>query len=392
MKILFLTSSNGGGRGGHNHSLNHISQAISNKAEVRIVNIGLTESPILRSNRFYIKGVKYRWYDLLTLNNQLKEIFVNFKPEVVHCFDGGAALMLMLLPCMRDIKLLYTKCGGPNERGIILPFTENIILFSEENKKAYSSTRRLDGAKIHLLPNRIYDVPLANTSNRLLEKDNNFFNIVRIARIGRTYKQSLVQTINLANVLSETQRIKVTFIGHVENSEVLAELKKHAISKAVSVEFVTDNESTSQASKLLYLADAVVGTGRGVMEAMLHSLPVFVPIINSDLPCLLTEKSFNTLFSTNFSPRGRVDHSVIEEGLVIAKSMIGCNDKLEGIAKFSEAMAREHFLIGPRVINSYLDIYRMEKTMSRAALVVKNILGILYYFNAFRVAQKLLRQ
>lgn len=389
MKVLFVISSNGGGNGGHAHSLNHISQAISKKVEVKIISVGLSEVNVLKDNINYLGKFHFRWWNIFKLNNKFKQLFREYNPDVIHCFDGSSALILMAQPILFKKKIIYTKCGGPNERDSIAQVTSDVILFSKENFDSYKQNKRFKDSDIHLIPNRILKVNWIPIDERIFRKDLNKFNFVRIARIGNTYFDSIKEAINLVadiQVHELKKCVKLYIIGTIENDEVYNKLLNYATTKSIDVVFIT-NELTSEASRLLYLADVVIGTGRGVMEAMSLGIPTFVPVKGKAIPCLLRKENFNDFFNTNFSPRGYVSNynENVETGLCV--KMINEEDKYLELSAFSKEIAQDNFILNDEVLIKYLSIYDNVLKKPQHLYFFNNILPFLYYINTFRRVQ-----
>ena len=387
MKVLFVISGNGHGRGGHFNSLDHISKAIAQKLEVKIISIGLTESPILKENSLYFGVFKFRWFSFFTLNKDFKNLFKSFDPDIIHCFDGSSALMLMAQPSLFNKKIIYTKCGGPNERKSIAQVASDVILFSQENFDSYTSNHRFKNSDIHLIPNRVFKVDLWKENEREVLKDSNTFNFVRIARIGGTYKKSIQQAIDLVSKIRQNNKnVKLYLIGTKEDEDVYNELVEYTKTKNVKVQFIT-NHLTNKASKMLYLADAVIGTGRGVMEAMALGIPTFVPVKGKSLPELLTVENFQGFLSTNFSPRG-LSKSYDEEKIVAnVNNLVNDSEYYNEISVFSEDIANKEFVVNDEVVSRYISIYRNVRSKKNKLYLLKNILPFLYYVNTFRRVQ-----
>lgn len=383
MKILFVISSNGAGKGGHYNSLDHISRAIATVADVKIISIGLTESPLLKENPFYSDSFKFRWYSFLKLNKPFRKLFKTFNPDVVHCFDGGAALMIMTLPAVWNKPVVHTKCGGPNERHMFAQVVGTVILFSEENLDSFKQNMRFKNSELFLIPNRIFKMELLPEGHRIFKKDPDMFTFVRIARIGKSYKKSIEQSIELIKRLAQYSKVKLIIIGTVEDIEILNAINEYVKEYELPVSFITD-EHTKKASQMLYLADAVIGTGRGAMEAMALGLPVLLPIKNGNIPVLLSLTTFEDLLKTNFSERGITDSiSEIENFDLIKRLVLDCNF-YEYISTISKSVAEERFMITNRVIDNYVKIYQEIVKKPKRLYIFKNIVPLFYYINAYR--------
>lgn len=387
MKILYVISCNGGGSGGHYHSIDHISSALAQRVDVKIVSIGVSESPVLKENPNYYGAFKFRWFNFFTLEKKFKTLFKSFNPDIIHCFDGASALMLMASPSLMNKKVIYTKCGGPNERKSIAQVTSDVFLFSQENYDSYKSNLRFKDSDLHLIPNRVFDVDLWKEKEREISKDENVFNFVRIARIGNSYEKSIRQAIELTSrVIIADKKVKLYVIGVIQDDEIYNNLSKFAEIKKVDVEFIT-NHLTEKASRMLYLADAVIGTGRGAMEAMSLGIPTFVPVKGKELPELLTPKNFNSFLSTNFSPRGSSESYDEAEIVSNVNELVNNSVAHKEFSAFALNVANKEFVLNTEIVEKYVSIYKNIRVKREKLYIVKNVLPFLYYLNALRRAQ-----
>lgn len=390
MKVLFVLTCNGGGRGGHNHSLDHISRAIAQKTDVKIISVGLTESPVIKENPYYFGYFKFKWFSYFTLNKNFKELFKTFNPDIIHCFDSGSALLLMAQPTLFNKKIIYTKCGGPNERKSIAQVASDVFLFSQENFDSYKNNIRFKNSDLHLMPNRVFKIDLWEEKEREILKDVNIFNFVRIARIGESYKKSMEQAIDLiSKVVISDKKIKLYIIGVIEDKNVYKDLSKYADLKKVEVQFIT-NHLTDKASKMLYLADAVIGTGRGAMEAMSLGIPTLVPVRGEEFPELLTPKNFYGFLSTNFSPRGVSTTYDEVEIISNVNNLVHKSENYKEATVFAIDIAKKEFLVNEEIVEKYISIYKNTILKRNHIYILKNVLPFFYYLNSFRKSQKLI--
>ncbi|MFN3908665.1 MAG: hypothetical protein ACK4JX_06495 [Flavobacterium sp.] len=390
MKILFVISCNGGGNGGHNHSLNHISKAISEKHDVRIVSVGLTEVNVLKGNALYLGKLPFKWWNIFSLNSKFKKIFTSFNPDIIHCFDGSSALILMAQPSLFYKRVIYTKCGGPNERDYIAQVASDIILFSQENFDSYHKNPRFKNSNLYLIPNRVFDLNFLDENKRKFQKDIKLFNFVRICRIGSSYEQSIIQSINLiAEIQKNTlnKPIKLYLIGKIVDQEIFYSITQYAQLNSVNLTTITD-DSTNEASKLLYLADAVIGTGRGVMEALSLGLPTFVPQKSESIPTLLKNENILELLHFNFSPRSSYSKFNFEKEVELSIKLVLEKDFYQHISDVSKKLAEENFVVTPKVVSKYESVYHSALNKPNKIWVLKNIFPLIYYINSFRRAQK----
>lgn len=299
MRILFLIGYFDKNNGGHFHSLHHISSEIAKQHEVHIISIGSCIETIVNTNENYKEHLDFNGKNIFSLYQSLKRIKQDFKPDVVHFFDKHSFVLYRALLPSRHAKLFVHVCGGPNPKNF--PMVQNLVLFSIENKIWFESQSKFSQTKIYLIPNRVHEIEY-NLKRQTIRKEDGF-NFVRISRIGSYYKKSLLDSINLINKLTlEGKKCRLYIIGFIEDEIVFKELKNSVLYNA-EVVFLTEKEHTNEASQMLYLADAVIATGRSIMEATSLGLPVLTPIKNINLPALVTNSNFDVLFATNFSER-----------------------------------------------------------------------------------------
>lgn len=302
MKILFFISVLGHGRGGHFHSLNHISKKIGEEHDVKIISFGPGKSDIIESNPHFLRHIDFNGLNILKLRKIIKQETRKFKSDIYHCFDEGSYNIVRLIVSSTKNILVLNKCGGPNPT--YFPHVTNLILFSLENHDWFKNQNKYKNTNIHLIPNRVKALQL-NPDFKPIEKNPEDFIFMRICRIGHTYKKSIQDSINLISKLLEINLriIKLYLVGVVEDANVFEEFNNHALSKSGHLTILTESKYTNEASKMLYLADAVIGTGRGLMEAASLGKPLLAINKNGEIPVLLNDLNFNDAFRTNFSER-----------------------------------------------------------------------------------------
>lgn len=301
MRILFFISLLGHGRGGHVHSLYHISNEISYKHNVGIVSIGPGDNSTISKHPQYIEHLNFNGFDLLDLRNRISNITNQFRPDIFHFFDTNSYNIVTLIFSRKKLKTVVNKCGGPNPRRY--PYVNNLVLFSMENKIWFENNKHFKNTNITLIPNRVTQITPIYSG---VDKPKGYFSFVKIARIGAAYKDSILDSINLIDTLykkNHSLKIKLFVIGVIEDQKILEDILDNDNVKNGTVIFLTEDKYTRVASRMLYLADAVIATGRGVMEAASLALPVLTIDSNSNTPVLLTDNTFNDAFKTNFSAR-----------------------------------------------------------------------------------------
>ena len=302
MKILYFISVHGHGRGGHFHSLNHISKEIGNEHDVKIISIGPGKSNIIESNPHFLKHLFFNGFNFLELSRELKKYQDSIKPNFFHCFDQDSYNIVRLFISTTHNKVIVNKCGGPNPRRY--SYVPNLILFSQENLDWFSKQQKFKNTNIDLVPNRVKKIVI-NSKFQPIIKDEDKFVFIRICRVGKIYEKSILNSIYLIEYLisQKIKNIVLYVIGVVEDLDVFNELNKHKLVEKGFVIFLKEDIYTKEASKMLYLADAVIGTGRGAMESSSLGIPILGINSNNKIPVLLDESQFFSAFKTNFSER-----------------------------------------------------------------------------------------
>ncbi|MDX9713782.1 MAG: hypothetical protein RBT56_14775 [Ignavibacteriaceae bacterium] len=326
MKILFVTYASANGRGGHLHSMLHISDFISGFYDTKVLSLGNGDSCVLKASKNYIGScIVSDVKSIVKLDNQLSQKLESFLPDIIHCFDEYAFFLCIHSKKFRSAKFVFTKCGGPSSPNNYWFYADNIVLFSAENYKWYQNKKQYKKANIQLIPNRVNELMIGDLLPHGIKRNENTFYFMRIGRIGINYKSSILSLLGLVdtlqNAFSIQRKLVVYIIGVIENDIIFQEIKEVASERRVNVCFITD-ERTIHASQFLSLADCVLGTGRGLMEAMSLKIPVLTPVVNNQFPVLVTNSNFNDFLESNFSPRNYISNINKEEELHRIKEMI----------------------------------------------------------------------
>lgn len=301
--ILYLIGNFSGsntGAGGHYYSLIEMSSQVKKVRSAHVVSLGQAV-PVALS------GLDDYTHISCSLINQYRGVrrIINLVSEngwavtAIHAYDSNVAYIGMVLAKKLSAPLFLTKCGGPVPK-YFFPNAPYLFVFHPADFDYFSSRRR---GVVTLLPNRV-SRPTYDSERAIKvfgEKRPGVLTFFRIGRIGKTYKETVLSAIRLVKCFNDNgieSELKV--IGHLESKAVLEELKSAADG---SVTFHTDFIETYKASELIGYCDVVVGTGRGVLEAMASGRIVFFPVLGSDYPCLLNKKTFEFGFAENFSQR-----------------------------------------------------------------------------------------
>lgn len=381
MKVLFFITVKGHGRGGHFHSLNHITSALGERLEVGIYSIGIGKSDVIESNPWFLGHSFFNGRNFFTFKRRIKRNINDFNPDIIHCFDVSSYNILTMAINCKKRKIVVNKCGGPNP--VTFPFIQNLILFSKENEKWFLNQQKFKDSSIYLIPNRVNKYELITKTPVEPLKKENAFCFVRIARIGTTYKKSIEDSIMLVERIIKTghKNVHLYLIGTIEDEDVFAELKEKIDNLPIT--FLIEDQFTNKASTMLYLADAVIATGRGVMEATGLDKPILTPAKNTDLPILVNRYNFETFLATNFSQRNIASEADIRINLENICKLIKDKEFLENSKVQSKQFFEEYFDV-KNGVHKYIQVYKgikAEKQTNKNFLInIKYQLKTIYSF------------
>lgn len=353
MKVIYFIFVSAGGKGGHFHSLNHITQEIGNKnPSIRIITIGRETSPILNHNPFFYKHLYFSKTKFFSFYLKLYKEIKSFNPELLHFFDAHSYNVFFPISFFVKKYIVVNKCGGPNPNNY--PIVPNLILFSEENLRWFLSRKQYNNTNIKVIPNRVTKINIIEHPEYI--KDSSVFTFIRICRIGKTYYNSILNGINLIKELTGRGiKVKLIIIGKVIDESEYNSLIK--ISDGLNVEFIIDEDVTSEASNMLYLADAVIGTGRSAMESCSLGLPTLIPSKHYNFPILLTKSNFTNYFENNFTDRVSINDRDEQDVLTEITKLIFDKEYYNVISAFSIDVFYNYFDLEQASL-LYLDFYQ----------------------------------
>lgn len=225
---------------------------------------------------------------------------------LVHAFDTAAGAPAALVARRLGVPLVVTKPGGPPV-GMQSPRPRNLIVFHPADEALYRRTRLIYPRLLALIPNRVRPPadPAPQRPDPFAGVPQGVLRLIRIARLSRDKRVSIEQAVNLADRLRAlgTETV-LAIVGVPQDPDVHAAMAARA---GPGVRLFTEDAYTRRASELLPYADAVLGTGRGLMEAFAYGKPAFVPVKGQSLPCLLTPQTYPLAFAENFSDRLALD-------------------------------------------------------------------------------------
>lgn len=306
MKIVYVIYNIKLGKGGHFHSLLETASKVREKENVAVISLGKYQSPVLEKlgeDYYHIKSNTV-FFMILEIYKLIKKL----KPDILNAFDAQSFFFVRLISNFIRIPVVLTRCGGPNPRNYY-PFCKNMVLFSEENRSFFASNNKFSSSNFHVIPNRVpassykQDYHCIELIKNKLRPDSLVF--LRIARISLAYESSILQSINLVRTLADKGiDAQLVVVGVIEDQLIYSRLKQKSCE---NIYFFTQDNFTLNSSKLIDVADVVIGTGRSFMEAALRNKIMMVPTSNLDIPDLIDLRNVKRAFSVNFSQRFKSD-------------------------------------------------------------------------------------
>jgi len=313
-RVFYLIYSNHRSAGGGSfYSLQQHVLAFGNMVDAHILNLGKGKSAALRGleNYSYIPFVRWNLWQLVAIVTMVRKI----KPNILHAYDHKSLFVARIIRIFYPITIIFTKCGGSNGSNNI-PEADIYILFSRENFLHYKKFS--PNIEAHLIPNRIYNIDEDMSSIMEIRNRFNISNdhkvLMRISRVSPYYNRTYSQCHKLYLQMKAAGEIhKLIFVGDIQDEAYFKDISK-SFESDEDIIFITDPKFTRNASRILPIADAVVATGRGVMEACFFGLRVFCPSAKGDLPIELDDETFEELFSYNFSERVSIEGQGAKDG------------------------------------------------------------------------------
>ncbi len=303
--ICFLIFAVGKANGGHYRSLRTIAETFTDEYNVFIINLGYTHSPIISESSVTNHFIYFNGLNTVKPVKQISKILDKGPVDILHSFDYQSLLIGKFLSNKYSIPLIFTKCGGPNPKGYY-PWNPIISLFSKEDYIYFKNSIKYKNSVVRLISNRA--VEFETSFEKILDLKGNYKireNIVflRICRISRFYLKSIIQSINLVNHLNEkNHNVKLLIVGNIQDQEIFEEIRELQ-NKNSNITIITEDVFTLNAKEIIEIADFVIGTGRGFMEASSKSKVMLCPSKAGSFPVLVTKKNFNKAFDKNFSER-----------------------------------------------------------------------------------------
>jgi glycosyltransferase involved in cell wall biosynthesis len=355
--ICYFIFADGAAKGGHYRSLTTIAEAASSTHKCVVINVGYIHSPVIMRSKLESHYIHFNGLNLIMVIKKIKRIVDLEKVTCVHAFDSKSYLVARVLSKQLKIPAIVTKCGGPVPRNYF-PIANYITLFSQEDNVYFSKNPRFKSSLVRLIPNRASSFESDQKMvNHLLDKFNlrNKRVFLRICRIAEYYKKSLFQSINLVKELKEKfPNIALLIVGNIQSQEVLDELRDTSSEEYIF--FETEEIITMDAKKIIDVADFVIGTGRGFMEATGKGKVLLTPSKSGEFPVLINENNFEVAFEKNFSERIVFDDVVLKRNFQEIVKLLEDKDKCDQAKRKSVEWFEEHFSI-EHAIETYTALY-----------------------------------
>src|SRR5690606_9582924 len=100
---------------------------IGEHIDIGIISLGITNIDIFENNPYYLGHISFYGFNIYNLQKKVNKFIEKFQPTVLHAFDYQSYVLLTLLSYNKEIKIVCSKCGGPNP--IDYPKCSDLILF-----------------------------------------------------------------------------------------------------------------------------------------------------------------------------------------------------------------------------------------------------------------------
>ncbi|MCQ2959428.1 MAG: hypothetical protein MJ198_04470 [Bacteroidales bacterium] len=351
-KILFIISTYQP-VGGHYYSLVETARALSQQYDVLIFNIGENISPIIKNAGIPYSFIYYNKKNFIQVSKFISNYVTKYGISIIHCFDSSSCFVASYaIKNNKNVFFAHTKCGGPIYSKRRLPCVNNLILFSTEDLLYFERMNIKNSLNIKCVPNRVYDFDLDEKRIQALVKKYNLENkrvVLRIGRFSEQYMKATKQIIELVNLLHhEDESFSLLLIGAAKEDSLRTEIEEFA-AKYSFVHIECSDIFTANAKELIGIADIVVGTGRGFMEACSKNKIMFVPSDAKKYPVLVSNSNFTDAFFCNFSQRYN-DDELCEDG----KQLL---DKINSYKDSSRVWFDEYFN-AESILPRYTEFYK----------------------------------
>ncbi|MBC3888871.1 hypothetical protein GH810_11155 [Acetobacterium paludosum] len=270
------------------------------------------EIAIYYLNRFNNRKVLHN----ILLLFQLYKLIMKEKPDSIITTDGLDATFCSMLGKYFNMGVIIIRAGGPDPFSDTLLSTWNdnqLVVFSEENREYYIK-HHYNPNKIRLISNRIEVSRDKNYENfyRLLENNEQTLSLLVISRLDKSKMNSILTMYKIIeNLANEINNIQLIVAGSGDCSEFLSN-EANKINQKFNGELIKLVGHVDNIQELILKSHLVFGKGRSVIEPiMMNRIGIVVGEDNEFSLC--TGKSFENLYSYNFSGRNIIHRSGVDE-------------------------------------------------------------------------------
>lgn len=294
-----------GDAGGHYYSLMALATEMSKHHNVQVINIGYFASSVLKNITLPYRFIFFNGINVKEASRKIAEVVCCGDNMILHCYDYVSYALLLSNNITSKYPILLTKCGGVPISVNRLPRLKNLILFSQEDLDYYKKVLP-KYCKIRFIPNRVAAFASDRERIQKLICKHHLQGkrvILKIGRISTYYEKTILQAINLSQSLHELDdRYELLLVGSIQQESSYNNLISR-IEKLSYIHVENDEEFTHNAKEIIDIADIVIGTGRGFMEACYLNKLMFAPCANFEMPVFVNSQNFKSVFRTNFSER-----------------------------------------------------------------------------------------
>lgn len=374
LKIVNIINSAEPALGGHYYTLKTISDNYNNLNQfgdtIDICIVGNVISPVLFTSHLRLEFIDFKKVGILKGFCMFYSYIKRNRFDVIHAYDIPSYSFARIASLFLGIPILLTKCGGPNFKYV--PFSYNILLFSKENYEYLSKLKKFRKTKFYLSPARVdksfesIDEKEVHRYKNELDIQNKFV-IIKICRFSPEYLRYFLEILDeFQGMVNCKKNISLLLIGAIYSQEVYHKIKSvvEAINynkylTKLEVYLLTDDKFILNASRFLRLADVVIGTGRGAMEALSMRKPVFIGTEKKGM-ILVTKKTIEHLLYYNLSGRiGEIDFNIRENNgfKVMLPRLIEDKQYRRKVEEESYSIFDEYFSV-EKTVPVYETIYR----------------------------------
>lgn len=222
---------------------------------------------------------------------------VQFKPDIIHCWDYNALKLLMKVRLVYSGRVYYTKAGGEPIK-TYLPQFDGFIVFSKELMTYYAANK---AKNLLLISQRLNLSAFPERQSRPVADG------LTIGIFMRHSKEKLVMFKNLVNILKGVSLKKVRL--HVAGTGNYTEDIISSLNLVEGLELIYHGliSDRDQLSDLREQCDVVVGHGRGVIEAAAMGIPILLLGYKSSGSSFVDHLNFNEHATLNMSGRSISD-------------------------------------------------------------------------------------